>query len=168
MFTRKLIKFIILLERWPHAFALILEVVSRVGYELDQLNLDRKAFYDLIKSEVESISRNSPSITHELSDVIDFKPYSLYSLFVALERKLLYRDEIKPGDSYLSKDDDLQLLKNCLYHKEKGSDLLVSDLESLFPYAYNINTIMLECASEIIYNKVNATFYINKFPLPLI
>ena len=129
--------------------------MTRVGYELDQLNLDRKALYDLIKNEVESISRNSQSITHELSDVIDFKPYSLYSLFVALERKLLYRHEIKPGDSYLSKDDDLQLLENCLCHKERNSALLVSDLESLFPYAYNMNTILLECASEILYKRRN-------------
>ena len=139
--------------------------MTRIGYELDDRNLGRKVLYDLIKSEVESISQ---PLTHELSDVSGFRSYSLYSLFVALERKLLYRDEIKPGDSYLSKDDDLQLLKNCLCHKEKGSDLLVSDLESLFPYAYNMNTILLECASEIICNKMNATFNINQFPFPLI
>ena len=154
-FRRKLIKFIILLERWPHTLALILEVKACVGYELDKRNLFGKPLYDLIKSEVETISGISPPLTHKLSDGIDFKSYPLHSVLVALERKLLYRDEIEPGESFLLKDDDLQLLKNCLCHKERGSDLLVKDLEALIPYAYNMNTMLLEYASKIIYKKMS-------------
>jgi len=161
-FRRKLIKFIILLERWPHALALILEVKERVDYELDERNLFGKALHELIKSDIESISQVSKPLTHKLSDGNDFKSYLLHSLFVALERKLLCRDEIKSGDScndnfemFLLKDDDLQLLKNCLCHKDRGSILLVSDLESFFPYAYNMNTMLLGRASEVIYKKMN-------------
>jgi len=70
----------------------------------------------LIKSEVEKISHYSLPLPHKLSDGIDFKLYPLKRPFVVLERKLLCRDDIKPGDSFndefgtfLSKDDDLQL-----------------------------------------------------------
>jgi len=59
----KLIKFIILLERWPHELALILEVKARVGYELDKRNLFGKSLYNLIEKDVEIISRNSPPLT---------------------------------------------------------------------------------------------------------
>jgi len=91
-------------------------------------------------------------------------------VFVALERKFLSLYEIKPGDSindefgmFLSKDDDLQLLNDCLCLEYSDSVQLSKALESLIPYAYNMNTMLLKCASEFIYKKMNLQYRFKKY-----
>ena len=146
--TRKLLKFIILLERWPYATSLMIEVINRLNYERDDennqvslhedsynANLDRKTLWNRILLYFKGITK--------------YKSLKLRCLYDALEQELLHYDAISLR-SMLSKDDDIRLFKKCLFHEDKGIMLKVEDIAELKTYAFNLNSMLIDHAGRII------------------
>jgi len=146
--SKKMMKFIILLERWPYATSLMIEVIVRLNYERgdmyrelvldeDRSNCDKKELCDRILRRA------------RVNGDTDYFELKLYRLFDALEQELRRHN---PGGlrSILSRDYDIRLFKKCLFHKDNEEVLMVHDINDLMPYAFNLNLMLLDCARDVI------------------
>ena len=149
-------KFIILLERWPYATSLMIEVITRLNYERDAIanglnldedrtnngNCDKKELCDRI---LKRLRVNGSEDYNELN----LNELKLYRLYDALEQELL-RHNAGALRYILSRDYDINLFKRCLFHKDNEEVLMASDIERLKPYAFNLNLMLLDHARKLI------------------
>jgi len=108
-------KFIMLLERWPYATSLMIEVITRLNYERDDVNND----LDFDKKRFNNHKRNfdrkelCDRILSYFEGVTDYNYLELYCLYGALE-ELLDHDSGAFKNS-LSRDHDIRLFKTCFF-----------------------------------------------------
>lgn len=133
--SKKMLKFIILLERWPYATSLMLAVVTRVNYECYDRNVDKETLHN--------------RILHNCHGVDDFKLLKLHRLYEAVE-EIVLGHSARIFKDMLSKDHDNRLFKNCLLHGDEGEVLMVKDIDDLRPYAFNMNSMFFDRAAGII------------------
>ena len=153
-FSTKMMKFIILLERWPYATSLMIEVINRLNYERDDkengLSLDKNRFDNRNRNfdtkELFGRILNHYAIGPEYNSLDSLELYCLYGV---LEQELL-RHDAGALRSILSRDHDIRLFKKCLFHTDNGEVLMVHDITKLMPYAFNLNLMLLDHAREII------------------
>merc|ERR1712232_974937 len=133
-------KFIILLERWPYATSLMIEVVNRFNYERDDKNNDPNFDEERRNSHNRNFDKKelSDRILNYFEGVTDYNSLKLYCLYGALEEEFLGHDAYALNN-VLSRDHDIRLFKKCLFHKDGGEVLMVRDITKLMPYAFNLN-----------------------------
>jgi len=112
-------KFIILLERWPYATSLMIEVITRLNYERDAIanglnldedrtnngNCDKKELCDRI---LKRLRVNGSEDYNELN----LNELKLYRLYDALEQELL-RHNACALRYILSRDHDIRLFSSA-------------------------------------------------------
>ena len=107
--SKKMMKFIMLLERWPYATSLMIEVITRLNYERDDVNND----LDFDKKRFNNHKRNfdrkelCDRILSHFEGVTDYNYLELYCLYGALE-ELIGHDSGAFKNS-LSRDHDIRL-----------------------------------------------------------
>ena len=149
----KMIKFIMLLERWPYATSLMIEVITRLNYECNYMykelekrqnnpSCDKKELYIRISNRVRV---NAAEDNTELN----LNELELYRLYDALEQELLCHN-VGALRYILSRDHDIRLFKTCLLHGINEEVLMVRDIEELVPYAFNLNLMLLDHARKVI------------------
>jgi len=108
-------KFIILLERWPYATSLMIEVITRLNYERDARN------NGLSLDERRLVKRNHNFDKKELSGRIfnyfgglkDYNSLELYCLYDALEQELLRHNAGALRLIYLKDVCSIRTTKRC-------------------------------------------------------
>ena len=150
--SSKILKFIILLERWPYATSLMIEVINRLNYERDNDGND----LSLVKKRFNNHNRNFDEkvlckriLKYFGDDTDNYRSLELYCFYDALEHEL-FRDDAGALRFFLSKDDDIRLFKKCLFHENNGEVLMVRDVGNLKPFAFNLNSMLIDRARKMI------------------